>query len=238
LLAEAGEDIGDISTEMKRMLTGLEGGKALNTSRAEYSSGMRPRFGKTNPEVMSVPVWQEMVRAGISAYEAKVQFGDSDNMNEPAWCFNRFGMSFTELPNGKYVQIGGEHEDFYERSGEFRVMGYPKGVFPPTDFHSATYFDGFIYIVGGLGYQGSRRFGITPVFRLDCTTWRIEAVQTSGDNPGWVYEHKARLTEPGILVVSGGKICREADSEEHHVENTGRFCLNLLEMSWAQLRDL
>lgn len=28
------------------------------------------------------------------------------------------------------------------------------------------------------------------------------------------------------------------DSEEQHVENTDQFCLNLLEMSWAQLRDL
>jgi hypothetical protein len=194
---------------------------------------------------MSISFWEEMVRAGISAYEAKFQFDDSDNMNEPAWCFNRFGMSFTELPDGRYVQIGGEHEDFYdpdfciyndvvvhEGPGEFRIMGYPKEVFPPTDFHSATYVDGFIYIVGGLGYQGSRRFGNTPVFRLDCTTWRIEAVQANGDNPGWIYEHKARLTEPGILVVSGGKICREADSEEQHVENTDQFGLDLANMSW------
>ncbi|MHB8954462.1 MAG: ankyrin repeat domain-containing protein [Pirellulaceae bacterium] len=248
LLVEAGEDIGDISTEMKRTLTGLHGGDSLNIRTAEYSSGMRPRFGRSNPEVMDIPFWREMVRAGISAYEAKSQFGDAHNMGEPAWCFSRFGTSFTELPDGRFVQIGGEHEDFYDPdfciyndviihdlSGTFQIMGYPKDVFPPTDFHSATYVDGFIYLIGGLGYHGSRRFGTTPIFRLDCETWKIEASQSSGDNPGWIYEHKARFIDPGILVVSGGKICKEIDAEEQHVENKDHFGLNLSDMTWTCL---
>lgn len=134
-LAGAGEDIADISTEMKRTLTGLQGGSTLNVSLAEYHSGSSPRFSRTNSEVMDIPLWREMVRAGISAYRAKAQFSDTDNM-EPVWCFNRFGMSFTELPDGKLVQIGREHEDFYdpdfciyndgvihEGSGRFRIMG-------------------------------------------------------------------------------------------------------------------
>lgn len=166
-------------------------------------------------------------------------------------CFSRFGTSFTELPDGRFVQIGGEHEDFYdpdfciyndviahERPGAFQIMGYPKEIFPPTDFHSATHVDGFIYIVGGLGYQGSRRFGITPIFRLDCETWEIEVVQASGDNPGWIYGHKARLTDPGFLVVSGGKTYQEIDIEEQYVENNDQFCLNLSEMSWTRLCEI
>ena len=39
LLIEAGEEIGDISTEMKRKLIGLEGGETLNVSKAEYRAG-------------------------------------------------------------------------------------------------------------------------------------------------------------------------------------------------------
>ena len=247
-LVGAGEDIADISTEMKRTLTGLHDGDSVNVSTADYQSGCRPRFGTSNPQVIEHPFWYEMVRSGISAYQAKSQFGDEENMVEPTWCFSRFGMSFTELPDGRFVQIGGEHEDFYdpdfciyndvivhERSGKFEIMGYPKEVFPPTDFHSATHVDGCIYIVGGLGYHGSRQFGVTPIYRLNCKAWKIDAIQSSGNNPGWIYDHKARLVEPGVLLVLGGKICTEIDGEEQHIENKDQFSLDLSHMAWVEL---
>lgn len=247
LLAGAGQDIGDISTEMKRRLTGLEDGEVLNVSKGEYLSGKRPRFGKSNPELMDIPFWNEMVRAGISAYQGKVQFGDESDMSEPAWCFSRFGMSFTELPDGRFVQIGGEHEDFYDpdfciyndvtihnRSGKFQIMGYPKDVFPPTDFHSATLVDGFIYIIGGLGYHGTRQFGRTPVFRLNCETWKIEEITSSGDNPGWIYGHKVGLVESDVLLISGGKICIEGNGEEQHIENGDGFTFDVSQRAWTR----
>ncbi|MCB9924928.1 MAG: ankyrin repeat domain-containing protein [Planctomycetaceae bacterium] len=247
LLMEAGEDIGDISTEMKRKLVGLEDGETLKVTKAEYRTGKLPRFGRSNPEVMDIPFWKEMVRAGITAYRGKAQFGDESDMSEPAWCFSRFGMSFTELPDGRFIQIGGEHEDFYDpdfciyndvivhnRSGEFKIMGYPKDVFPPTDFHSATYIDGFIYIIGGLGYHGERQFGRTPIFRLNCESWKIEAITSVGDNPGWIYDHKARLKEPGVIAISEGKVCREIDGQEQHVENTAKFIFDLTRRRWTR----
>jgi ankyrin repeat protein len=247
LLADAGEPISQINTEMKRILTGLEGGDRLNISEAEYKSGCRRRFGRANPEVMNIPFWRAMVRAGISAYEAKAQFGDTDSM-EPTWCYSRYGTSFTELPDGRFVQIGGEHEDFYdpdfciyndvvinERSGNLEIMGYPSEVFPPTDFHSATLVDGQIYIVGGLGYSGSREFGTTPIYRLDCRTWKIEPLKSDGDNPGWIYDHRATLSQPSSLLITGGKVCQEIDGEEQTVDNPGRFCLNLSDMRWSRI---
>lgn len=247
LLADAGEQIGEISTEMKRMLTGLEGGDRLNVSEAEYKLGCRRRFGRENPEVMDIPFWREMVRAGISAYEAKAQFGDTDSM-EPTWCYSRYGTSFTELPDGRFVQIGGEHEDFYdpdfciyndvvinERSGNLEIIGYPSEVFPPTDFHSATLIDGHIYIIGGLGYSGSRKFGITPIYRLDCRTWKMESLESFGNNPGWIYDHTATLSEPRSLIISGGKVGQEINGEERHTDNLDRFCLNLSNMRWRRI---
>ena len=247
-LVNAGEDIGEISTEMRRMLTGLQGGESLNVSEAEYLAGRRPRFGRSNPEVMDVPFWKEMVRTGIAAYTAKDQFGDADVRSEAAWCYSRFGTSFTELPDDRFVQIGGEHEDFYdpdfyiyndvlvhERPGEFQILGYPRDVFPPTDFHTATYFDGSLYIIGGLGYHGTRMFGCTPIYRLNCSNWQIELVESEGDNPGWIYKHRARLVEPGVIVVSGGLICAEIDGEEDHVENEQSFRLELSTMIWSRM---
>ncbi|APZ93347.1 ankyrin repeat domain-containing protein [Fuerstiella marisgermanici] len=247
LLIAAGEDIGEINTELKRILLGLEGGKPLNISEAEYRLGCRPRYGKSNPEVIDVAFWHEMVRCGISAYEAKSQFGDEDNMAEATWCFSRYGVSFTELPNGRFVQIGGEHEDFYdpdfciyndvlihERGGQIQIMGYPKEVFPPTDFHSATFIDGFIYIVGSLGYHGERKFGTTLVYRLNCETWAIESIPTTGASPGWIHDHKAMLQEPHVLSISGGKVCIETNGHEELVENSEIYLLNLTCGEWTR----
>lgn len=247
MLAEAGEEIGDISTKMKRELIGLHGGDSLRVTESEYLSGKAPRFGKSNPEVMHVPFWREMVRVGISAYQARKQFADTDSMENPVWCFSRYGSSFTELPDGRFVQIGGEHEDFYdpdfciyndvvvhEPSGDFQIMGYPKQVFSPTDFHSANYIHGYIYLIGGLGYAGAKRYGETPIYRLSCQTWKIEAIQSSGDNPGWIYEHQSRFVEPGLLVVSNGKICDITDGEEQ--QNSDQFFLDLANMKWSRRR--
>ena len=247
LLLGAGERITEINTELKRELLGLEGGKPLKVTKSEYESGCRPRYGKSNPEIMEISLWHEMVRAGISAYEAKAQFGDEGNMTEPTWCYSRYGVSLTELPDGRFVQIGGEHEDFYdpdfciyndvlvhEGGGHFQIMGYPEHVFSPTDFHSATYFKGVIYIVGGLGYHGSRRFGVTPIYRLDCQSWKIDPFATTGDNPGWIYEHNAHVKENGVLVISAGKICLEANGEEDHIDNDIEFTLDLQSGAWSR----
>ncbi|TWU49286.1 ankyrin repeat domain-containing protein [Rubripirellula reticaptiva] len=247
LLVGAGADISEISTELKRTLLGLQSVESLNVTKKEYKSGCRPRFGKSNPEMMDIPFWDDMVRAGISAYQAKDQFNDVKNMSQATWCFSRFGVSFTELPDGRFVQIGGEHEDFYdpdfciyndvlihEQDGQFQIMGYPEKVFSPTDFHSATYLNGFIYVVGGLGYSGSRQFGTTPIYRLNCGTWKIESVASTGDKPGWIYGHKARFEDSGLLVISGGKICLEVKGEEEHVDNENVFTLDLSSRVWTR----
>ena len=213
----------------------------------EYRNGYSPRFGITNPEVMEVPFWKEMVRSGVSAHSARVQFREVADQHGPGWSFNRFGCSFSGLPDGRFVQIGGEHEDYYDRDfyiynevivhgspGEFQILGYPKDVFPSTDFHSATYIAGYIYILGGLGYHGTRQFGTTPCYRLNCTTWKMERVQTTGENPGWIYKHKCNFLEE-TLVVSGGKICSLKDGEEEHDDNTAVYTLALATMSWTRI---
>ncbi|MDB5347068.1 MAG: ankyrin repeat protein [Schlesneria sp.] len=114
LLTKAGEDFADISAEMKRLLIGHSTGGSINVSPAEYRAGRERRFGRSNPEVMNVPFWHEMVRAGVNAYQARKKFDDTDLLTRPVWCFDRYGMSFTELPDGRFVQIGGEHEDYYD----------------------------------------------------------------------------------------------------------------------------
>ena len=50
----------------------------------------------------------------------------------------------------------------------------------------------WLYIIGSLGYVDARRPGETPVFRLDCQTWKIAAVPSRGQVPGWIHKHQAR----------------------------------------------
>ena len=250
LLLAAGQDIAEIGTELKRTLVGFDSNESetLNVSQAEYHSGCRRKFGASNPEEMPIPFWIEMVRTGISGYEGKVQFGDADNIAEPTWCFQRFGASFTELPDGRFVQIGGEHEDHYdpdfciyndvtvhERDGTFRIIGYPESDFPPTDFHTATCFQGFVYVIGRLGYHGSRLLGTTPVYRFNVENWKVESVATTGNNPGWIYEHKTRFYDDSKLLISGGKVAVEVGGSEDHLELKGEYILDLDTGNWSQL---
>ncbi len=118
-----------------------------------------------------------MVRLGCNAYTARKHFHVESIFDSlgPVWCNERFGASLTELPDGRFVQIGGEHEDFYDPDfciyndvivfdgkGNFQIYGYSRETFPPTDFHSATLVGEFIYIVGSLGYVDERKIGTTP----------------------------------------------------------------------------
>ena len=98
----------------------------------------------------------------------------------PIWCYRRFGKSINRLPDGRFIEIAGEHEDFYDLNfciyndvivhngkGQCEIYTYPSDVFPPTDFHSATLVGDFIYIIGNLGYKPKRRPGFTPVYSLN-----------------------------------------------------------------------
>lgn len=250
LLVEAGDEVGDVNDEMRRALTGLGGDEKLHVSSEEYRAQRLRHFGRSNPEPMNLPFWREMVRTGITAYQAKKQFGDEGDYSHAVWCFRRFGTSFTALPDGRFVQIAGEHEDFYDPDfciyndvivhdgpGNFRIFGYPEDLFPPTDFHTATLVGHDIYLVGSLGYQGSRAFGTTPVFRVSGGTWEFTPVLTHGDNPGWIYNHRATYIEPGTIQITGGETCQWINDKEEHVANTHTFQLDLGELRWSRLTD-
>jgi ankyrin repeat protein len=162
-------------------------------------------FGKDNPERLRVPFWEAMIRCGASAYGAGRRFkGERGLVAEPIWCAARCGQSLTLLPDGRAVQIGGEHEDYYDpdfciyndvfvhgRDGSVVIYSYPESMFPPTDFHTATLVGGYIYVIGSLGYQGTRRPGETPVYRLDIRTLRMDRLDACGEAPGWIYRHRA-----------------------------------------------
>jgi ankyrin repeat protein len=248
ILVDAGADLNDIDGDVRAALTRLPHDGTIACSPQEFQTAKNRVFGITNPQKMNFPFWKAMVSGGANAYQARTHF-ENERLGGPAiWCFDRFGKSINELPDGRIIEIGGEHEDYYDEDfciyndvivhvgdGNFDIYGYPADVFPPTDFHTATLVGRSIYMIGGLGYHGQRRFGDTPVYRLDIDTLAITAVETSGDMPGWISGHKSKLTENRIQVA-GGKVSGHSGGEETYVDNPHAYFLDLATMVWSTVQ--
>ena len=193
----------------------------MQVTREIFEAQKYPRFGSSNPEAMDMEFWKLMIRNGESAIWARGQFGATyEDTPSPVWSFERFGMTRTELADGRVICIAGEHEDFYDRDfniyndvivffpdNEIAIFGYPKEDFPPTDFHTATLIEDQIIVIGTLGYVWERQPGVTNVHRLDCNTYHMERLDTQGDNPGWISGHEAMAEDSGSkIIVTDGQI--------------------------------
>lgn len=202
-------------------------------------------FGQHNPTEMTNPWWVSLVRNRAAAYATNDVFADPAD-GSAAWCCQRFGQSLTRLDDGRFVEIGGEHEDWYDRNfciyndvivhqphGSVQIFGYPADLFPPTDFHSATLVGEHIYIIGNLGYGRTRVAGFTPVYRLTLDTWEMAPVPCTGECPGWIHRHEATWVD-GCIHVAGGKIyATESEMKSTNHEHT--YSLDLNTLAWRRL---
>jgi ankyrin repeat protein len=248
-LLDSGADPAEISFVGRRAIVGLEPGpdeSLFNATSDDYRVAPAAYWGGHNPELMDQAFWQAMIRSGISAYEG-AQLAGGTPEDCPVWCAQRFGQSLTLLPDGRAIQIGGEHEDSYDPDfciyndvfvhhpdGRIDIFCYPEDVFPPTDFHTATLIGDSIYIIGGLGYRGSRSFGETPVHRLDTHTLQIRCVETTGDAPGWISGHRAVLASPYEIRIRGGKIAAEVGGTETYDDNHRAWILDVTRRQWRR----
>ncbi|MES9901521.1 MAG: hypothetical protein ABW168_02420, partial [Sedimenticola sp.] len=201
--------------------------------------------GVSNPDPMGNPVWDWLVRTKQSAYAAnELLKGPSSTQAGPSWCFDRFGQSETMLPDGRRIFVAGEHEDHYDPDfyiyndvvvehpgGAISIYGYPLDCFPPTDFHTATLVDSKIIVIGNLGYPESRKKKTSDVYILDVESLVFRHVQTSGEQPGWIHEHKASLSEHGTKVlITGGKL--DLGEGRYLIENIDDWQLDLRTWNW------
>ncbi|HRI71165.1 MAG TPA: hypothetical protein PK156_43330 [Polyangium sp.] len=149
------------------------------------------------------------------------------------------------FPDGRAIQIGGEHEDYYDadfciyndvfvhkRDGSIAVYGYPESVFPPTDFHTATLIGEYIYVIGSAGYQEQRQLEKTLVYRLHIHTLRMERRYTHGEGPGAIYKHRVSVMNPHEIRVWGGKTMTRDGDEEKHEDNQDVFVLDVEKLLW------
>ena len=253
LFLQAGDDLHLAPPEVGREYIGLSNEGVFQCSIADFRRHKSPSYGTSNPQRMDNPFWRDMIRLGCDTYVARQHYNEPSPFTKPGvvWCYDRFGASLTQLPDGRFVQIGGEHEDFYDPDfyiyndvvvhdgkGEFQIYGYPADVFPPTDFHSATLVGEWIYIIGCLGYPDQRREGRTPVYRLKMDSWEIENVETSGATPSWLHNHRTQYdTERNVIRADGGKkFVAGEDDELQIVPNEESFELDLSSFEWWQVK--
>lgn len=249
----------------------------MKISRELFDQQRHPRFGNANPERMQLAFWEWMIRgeemspvnqddsseydgmimrngylkSAYGPWRARDLFKIPMNREEgPIWNFDRMGMTSTQLPDGRVVCVGGEHEDFYDPDfhiyndvvvfgpgDEIEIYGYPKEVFPPTDFHTATLLDDRIIIIGCLGYLDDRRPGYTPVYSLDLREYRMSKIETSGEMPGWIYQHEADLDPEGMIIIRGGEMNEEDGDQVRTRRNIEEYGLDIRSWTWSRLTD-
>ena len=220
-------------------------------SHEEFLAWRSPRTVQESATRLDNPLWHWLVRTRWDAYHAnKMLNGPSPFDAGPMWCFDRFGMSETPLPDGRVLCIGGEHEDSYDPDfhiyndvtvvgpgDAIAIHGYPPSTFPPTDFHTATPVGNTVIVIGCLGYPEQRVLGSTPVFRLAMDSMQIERMDTSGDAPGWIHEHSAHLSDDGrTIVVRGGEVWLGEDKTPQ--QNIDTWALDTMTGQWARLTAL
>lgn len=248
VLAAAGDDLNQMEGEARAKLFGLGRQDELKVSKQEYLAQKYRVYGSSNPEQCDKAFWYDAVRCNAGAWKAREHFGDTDSINDnPVWCYERFGKSITAIGQGEFVEIAGEHEDYYDPdfciynevfhhkgNGDFTIYQYPKDIFPPTDFHTATLVDGFVYIIGNLGYLGERCYGTTPVYRLDISSFRMEKLETFGECPGWINRHSAYLKNGSVIRIQGGSILEHQGGKEQSQINKSDYELNVNSLEWVK----
>lgn len=222
----------------------------MEITRQQFLEQRHRRFGRANPERMDLPFWEMMVRNGESAYWARKHFEEGDDDADAVWCFSRYGMSQTPLPDGRTVCVAGENEDHYDPDfciyndvvvkhpggpdAPIHIFGYPKQTFPPTDFHSATLAGDRIFLIGNLGYPQDRRPGHTPVYALSLSDFHMTEVPTSGEAPGWISDHSAETDPAGRITVRGGRVVVARRGEQKLRNNFEEFELDPATARWRQ----
>jgi len=228
----------------------------LGCTPAEFAAAHAPRWGTENGEDITTAFHVAMIESNASAHSAASAFGLQRSFIDPSWQHvwnvDRYGQSLTALPDGRIVQIGGEHEagfdpDFFiyndvivhkppatgstDRRWDRRVLAYPEAVFPPTDFHSATLVDDEIIVIGCLGYPAQRLAKRTPVYALHVHSLQMRELKCTGDMPGWIFKHRAERCGMHGIVVHGGK----RDTGDALQALDGRWRLDLLTCHWQRL---
>jgi hypothetical protein len=73
---------------------------------------------------------------------------------------------------------------------------------------------------------------------LTLESWQIEAVNTTGEMPAWIYEHRARFDRKrNTICVAGGKLhVVSDDGEPNIIPSNEQFELDLSIFRWRRMQ--
>ena len=167
-----------------------------------------------NPEVVTSPYYESLIRMQMGAYSARTFFINYFNTPEskltdyelydsqlsngrevPFWTFNRMGKSITKLPDGREIHIGGEYEDYYDP--DFCIYNdviclntddsIQHFVYPADVFPPTDFHTATLvgHFIYVIGSVGYKtNYGTTQICRLDTRTFQMERLTATGNENG------------------------------------------------------
>lgn len=241
MLIQHDDEYSNVCRRLRRVLLGHDSLRIPDFSLPEYGPWLHRKLGTCNPDRMNNPFWDLMVRTRANPGPVARAWSLPERKRPAVWCFDRYGSTLNRLPDGRFVEIGGEHEDYYAPNfciyndvvvhhpdGSFDLYGYPREVFGATDYHTANLLGDWIYVIGCLGYPIDRRSGETPLYRLNIHTFAMEPLTTTG-GPGWIHRHYARSVDDRTIEVVSGLIVNGPDAHK----NTAVFQLDVITLNWS-----
>lgn len=222
VLAKAGARLEDFSPDLLPAALGIAlGHETVKVDLLNKALAGAVR-GKGNPQRFSNSFYDRQIRTFHTAAGGLINHTDAmkeDWQNcAPSFSFDRVGRTMTVLEDGRVVFVGGVHEDSYDPDffiyndvcvihpdARIDYFLYPATAFPPTCYHTATLVGRSLWLIGNLGYQDQRAAGKVQVLRLDLRSFAISQVPTTGNSPGCISSHSARM-EDGKIIISGGTV--------------------------------
>ena len=197
-LMEAGANFNHVSKSMRAVVFGystLEDHTFWRKQKPKFSKKDLEKyksvlFGKTNPELATNSYWQAMIKYRWSTGQIADAYNVDKFKHKPVWTYYRSYSAIVPLPDGRYVEIGGECFEYdsspsnwvyndvivHNGKGKCDIYIYPEEVFPPG-IYGAFLLDQHIVI--------------SRTFLLDINTMKIVRIETRSDKPGQVAEHEA-----------------------------------------------
>jgi hypothetical protein len=219
----------------------------VKITQEEFVKGRKIVFGSTNPEEVMTPYLRFAIRSRYQGYSLCSHCGSDEwGYLAPIWSAYRFGQSLTQLPDGRWVEIGGLHNDSQDTAifndvivtmeGEPRLFRYPAADFRPVYRHAAVLVENSIFIIGGKPWVPPPFDHETEVYKLDLRSMSIDKVDVVGPSPGYIFDHSAWLVEGNKIQIFGGERRFISSEEKEPPEGRSNFewQIDLERMAWDQ----
>lgn len=248
-LLDAGASTGFFLDYGRWALLGISGWdhEYVKITQEEFVRGRKIAFGSTNPEELMTPYLRFAIRSRYQGYSLCSHCGSDEwSYLAPLWSAYRFGQSMTQLPDGRWVEIGGLHNDSQDtaifndvivtKDGEPRLFRYPEADFRPVYGHATALVGESIYIIGGKPWVPPPDDHETEVYRLNFASMVIEKVDIAGPSPGYIYDHSAWLTTYNKIQMFGGhrRFISSVEQEMPRLRSNFEWQIDLEQMAWTR----